>query len=388
MNGPTGLALGPDGGLYVSLTGDGRVGRLRGREPDTVAGGPGPKKDIDPDRGTVATEARLGHLRGLAVGPLGDLFLTQHFNNNCVCRVDRNGMISFFLGGPKDPTKLRTAVDVVAAPDGTVYAADADGCRVWRVAPDGAVSVEAGTGKPGFSGDGGPALRAELNAPSGLALGPDGSLYIADARNGRVRRVTPDGIIDTVAGGGPAGSHDTGDGGPAKGAALALYLDPDSGDVAGLVGLAVGPDGAVYVSDVVHGSVRRIAPAFEGISDSEILILSRDEKELYVFDGVGRHLKTLDAATGALVYRFVYDAAGRLTEVHDGAGAVTRVERKGGRPVALVAPGGERTTLETGADGRLTRVGSPSGETAEMEYDAGGLLTSFKDGTGRVARFR
>ena len=178
--------------------------------------------------------------------------------------------------------------------------------------------------------------------------------------------------------GGGSGGRGSGDGGPATAAHLALYLAPKRDDVCGLVGLAAGPDGDLYIADVGHGAVRRVAPAFDGISDSEILITSEDGKELYVFDGVGRHLETLDAATGALIHRFVYDAAWRLKEIRDGTGAATKVERKAGRPVALVAPGGERTKLETGTDGRLSRIVPPSGEAAAMEYDEGGLLTSFK----------
>ncbi len=378
LNGPTGLAVGPDGGLYVADDGAGRVWRQHGRELQPFVGGLGSVWQFDREA-VPAGQAKLGHLRGLTVGPAGDLFLTQNYNNQCACRVGANGIITFFLGGPNDRTKLLSAVDVVAAADGTVYVVDGDGCRVWRVGPDGTATVAAGTGTRGFSGDGGPAVAAQLNKPSGVALGPDGSLYIADARNERIRRVAPDGVISTFAGGGKSGSRETGDGGPASAAELALYLAPKRDDVCGLVGLAVSPGGGLYVADVGHGSVRRIAPAFDGISDSEILITSEDGQELYVFDGVGRHLETLDAATGALIYRFVYDAAWRLKEVHDGSGAVTRVERKAGRPVALIAPGGERTTLETGADSRLSRVALPTGQSTAMEYDAGGLLTSFKD---------
>ena len=168
----------------------------------------------------------------------------------------------------------------------------------------------AGTGKAGFSGDGGPAATAELNAPSGLAVGPNGGLYIADAGNQRIRRVVSDGIITTVAGTGQTASRETGDGGPATSRLIfALSERPELG-MGRLCGLGVGPEGDLYVADVGHSSVRRVAPAFSGISDSEILISSEDGAELYVFDGVGRHLQTLDGTTGEVRYRFVYDAAG------------------------------------------------------------------------------
>ncbi|MBI3304243.1 MAG: hypothetical protein HYZ72_19435 [Deltaproteobacteria bacterium] len=88
---------------------------------------------------------------------------------------------------------------------------------------------------PGFSGDGGPATQAALNEPIGVAVGPDGSLYIADSLNGRIRRVGLDGIITTVAGNPEVGV--TGDGGPATQATLA---DP--------FGVAVGPDGSLYIA--------------------------------------------------------------------------------------------------------------------------------------------
>src|SRR4051812_47675966 len=76
----------------------------------------------------------------------------------------------------------------------------------------------AGTGVKGFSGDGGPATKAELNNPFGLARGPDGALYFCDVENHRVRKIMPDGTISTVAGSGQKGY--AGDGGPALQAKL------------------------------------------------------------------------------------------------------------------------------------------------------------------------
>jgi sugar lactone lactonase YvrE len=387
LNAPTGLAFGPDGSLYIADDGNDRVRRVRPDGAVMAFAGQGGKLDYSGDGGK-AISAQLSLLRGLAVGPGGDVFIAQNGFNQCVRRVGPDGILTKLGGGMSDKIALRTACAVAAGPDGAVYVADGDGCRVWRVGVDGTAIIVAGTGNAGFSGDDGPAVQAELNEPSGLALGPNGALYIADAGNQRIRRVGNDGIIATVAGKGRTDGRETGDGGPASQASFLLSERPELG-LGRLCGLAVGPGGDLYVADVGHSSVRRIASPFGGISDSEILINSDDGVELYVFDGVGRHLQTLDGTTGAIKYRFVYDMTGRLAEIHETADAVSRIERdKVGRPHALIMPDGKRITLETGKNGYLNRVVFPTGEAVEMECDLGGLMTSFKDAQGHIAHFR
>jgi len=134
---------------------------------------------------------------------------------------------------------------VAGGPDGSVYVAEKGAHRVRRIDPEGIVWTVAGTGSPGFSGDGGPALAATLRRPSGVAIGPDGSLYIADTGNHRVRRVAPDGRIDTVAGDGAPRYE--GDGGSARSASLNSPTD-----------VAVDPAGGVYILDRDNGRVRRL----------------------------------------------------------------------------------------------------------------------------------
>ena len=102
-------------------------------------------------------------------------------------------------GIPGKSASLSSPSDIVAGPDGSVYIAETGRHRVRKVAPDGTISTVAGTAQHGYSGDGGPATSAELNGPRGLALGPDGSLYIADADNFAIRQITPDGVMHTVA---------------------------------------------------------------------------------------------------------------------------------------------------------------------------------------------
>ena len=91
---------------------------------------------------------------------------------------------------------------IAADPVGNLYVSDAADHRVRRVTPAGIITTVAGTGVQGFSGDGGPAGAAQLNSPYGLVFDGTGNLYIADLGNARVRRVTPDGTITTVAGAG------------------------------------------------------------------------------------------------------------------------------------------------------------------------------------------
>ncbi|HTM47440.1 MAG TPA: NHL repeat-containing protein, partial [Bryobacteraceae bacterium] len=128
---------------------------------------------------------------------------------------------------------------------GNVYIADPDNHRVRRVNPQGIIQTVAGQGYPGFSGDGGPASQARLNAPYGLATDAAGALYIADLGNNRVRKVTPDGVITTVAGTGQAASG--GDGSKAPEAQLN-----------GPRNVAVDSAGNLYISEFMGHRIRLV----------------------------------------------------------------------------------------------------------------------------------
>jgi hypothetical protein len=129
--------------------------------------------------------------------------------------------------------------------DGGIYCTGPGGYTVRKVDPHGTITTVAGTGKVGFSGDGGPATKAQLNVPIAVAVDREGNLYITDESNYRIRKVDKDGIIHTVAGSGKHGY--SGDGGPATKAALE---DP--------VGLALDGEGNVFFSDHHNNVVRKI----------------------------------------------------------------------------------------------------------------------------------
>ncbi|MDX2150393.1 MAG: SMP-30/gluconolactonase/LRE family protein [Bryobacteraceae bacterium] len=105
-------------------------------------------------------------------------------------------------GGPAVSAPLASVQGIAVSSQGDIYFADAADHRIRRIDSRGTISTIAGDGRAGFSGDGGPAAKARLHAPYGVALAPDGSLYFADLGNGRVRRIAPDGEISTFAGGG------------------------------------------------------------------------------------------------------------------------------------------------------------------------------------------
>ena len=109
---------------------------------------------------------------------------------------------------------LRTPKDLAIGPDGSVYIADTGDYRVRRVAPNGIITTVAGNGTDSATvSDGGPATSTSIGSPNAISVGPDGNLYIGALR--RVRRVAPNGIITTIAGSGAAGGA-SGDGGPGQ----------------------------------------------------------------------------------------------------------------------------------------------------------------------------
>ena len=151
-------------------------------------------------------------------------------------------------GGPAVAAQLGQIQGIAADRFGNLYLSETDLHRVRRIAANGVISVIAGTGAAGFAGDGGPATAAQLNTPYGLAVDLAGALYIADLGNHRVRRVGPDGAISTVAGSGVKGS--AGDGGPAIGAQL---MTPRN--------VAVDAAGNLYISEFEGHRVRRVDAA-------------------------------------------------------------------------------------------------------------------------------
>ncbi|CAG0951179.1 partial Putative deoxyribonuclease RhsC, partial [Anaerolineae bacterium] len=360
LNWPSRVAVGPDGSLYIADTYNSRIRKVGTDGIITTVAGTG-VSGYSGDGGQ-ATQAELYDPYGVAVGPDGNLYIADLVNSR-IRRVGTDGIITTVAGtgalgysgdgGPATQADLHYAYGVDVGPDGSLYINDSSNSRIRKVGTDGIITTVAGTGGYGYSGDGGPAIQANLLYPNGVAVDTDGSLYIGDTGNNRIRKVRTDGIIITVGGAGlkPGLKH------------------PEE--------VAVGPDGSLYIADSDNYLIRKMK--------NYLTKSLEDGRSVYTFNDAGRHLSTSDTLTGAVLYQFTYDQDGLLTAVTDGDGNTTTIERDAdGNATAIVGPYGQRTILDIDDNGYLRALTNPAGEVYQCSYTADGLMTAFTDPRGNV----
>lgn len=235
------------------LTPDGVISTVAGTGTEGFSGDFGP-----------ATAARFSFPRGLALDEAGNLYIADRWNHH-IRKVAADGVISTVAGsgtrgfggdgGLATEAHLSLPRDVALDTAGNLYISDTSNHRIRKVTPDGMISTVAGSGfSPFFRGDGIPASQAALYLPDRVAVDADGSLYIADTFNDRVRKVAPDGMISTVAGTGQPGF--SGDGGPVAEA----HLNAPTG-------VAVDLAGNVYIDDAHNSRIRVLLPEGPRIDD-------------------------------------------------------------------------------------------------------------------------
>ena len=205
--------------------------------------------------GDSAILARFSGVAGLGTDSLNNLYIVDA-NNERIRVVSPAGGISTIAGRGHfggDGSAATAAVlhrpqGVVQAADGTIYFTDTVNHRVRKVSPDGTISAVAGTGEPGYSGEGGPAAQATLYFPDALAIDSAGNLFVVDQKQLRVRKITPAGVISLVAGNGKAAYSVDGSGALLSGFAY-------------ITGIAVDSAGNIYLSEQVANRVKRITPS-------------------------------------------------------------------------------------------------------------------------------
>jgi len=208
--------------------------------------------------GGTAISATLNNADGLVLDSVGNIYIADNANHR-IRKVTPAGVISTVAGngtagysgdgGAATSAALHSPQDMVVDSAGNLYIADAGNNVIRKVTPAGIISTIAGTGSAGYNGDGGSATNAMLNFPRYVTLDSGGNLYISDSFNGRIRKVTPAGIISTYAGNGTSGF--SGDGGVATNAAFGGNVD----------GLVFDSAGNLYIADVNNARIRMVTPA-------------------------------------------------------------------------------------------------------------------------------
>lgn len=253
---PQGLALDSSGNLYIADVLNHMVRKLSGSSVSTVAGnlvqGPG-----NSGNGGLATNAQLNSPGGVAVDGSGNIFIADSGNSR-VQRIDASTGIVTTVAGTGFPgfsgdgllaksAQLNLPLGIAIDSAGNLYIADTSNNRVRKVtAGTNIITTIAGSTK-GFGGDFGPGAAAKLNYPTAVAVDAARNVYIADSLNSRIRMVLPSGIIQTIAGNGISAYR--GDTGPAT-----------SASIASPTGVAVDKNGGVYIADTQNNVIRLLTP--------------------------------------------------------------------------------------------------------------------------------
>jgi hypothetical protein len=294
---PRSVTFDSTGELYIADYNNNRVRRMNASGIVTTVAGTG-TNGFSGDGG-AATNASIGPPYGLALDSAGNFYIADN-NNNRVRKVDTSGIITTVAGGGSGGdggaatnADLYGPTGVCLDAAGNLYIATSEYSTIRKVDTNGIITTVAGNGNFGFSGDGGAATNATLDAPFGVALDATDNLYIADYSNNRIRKVDTNGIITTVAGDGPSYPNNgtySGDGGQATNAGLnhpvAMTLDAVSN---------------LYIADSSDNRIRIVTPS--GI----ISTVAGNGQSTYAGDG--------GAATNARLYSpsgLAFDTAGNL----------------------------------------------------------------------------
>jgi len=358
--------------VSVLNKGNGTTNRNNAHIIETVAGDG--TEDYSGDGGP-AVQARLDHPNGVAVDASGSIYIADSYNH-CIRKVDTSGIITTVAGdgtedysgdgGPAVQAKMDYPFGVAADGSGNLYIADSHNYRIRKVDTSGIITTVAGDGTHGYSGDGGPAARAKLDWPYGVAVDASGNIYIADAWNHCIRKLDTSGIIRTVAG---DGTQDySGDGGPAVQAKLSRPC-----------GVAVDASGNIYVADMYNHCIRKLGlpSTFASTMTAGDIPFAEANGLGHIMSSAGLHKQTIDLDTGTVLYEFSYDDDNNLLSITDRFANRITVDRDGsGMPIAIISPDGITTGLTIDSNNHLTRITYPDNSFYSFKYTLDGLMTA------------
>src|SRR5579871_5903869 len=299
---PHGIAVDSSGNFYISDTSNSSIRKIDPRtgQISTIAGNGSREYGGD---GGPAVNAQVDDPTNVAFDSAGNMYIADT-DNEVIRKVAKDGTISTVAGLP-DPTGnylyngdgisatkafLDTPIDIAVDSAGNLYISDYGHHRIRKVATNGTISTIAGDGTARFAGDGGPASKASLRFPRGLAFDQSGNLYVVDYGNSRVRRIAAaDGTITTVAGGGTR-------------IVTNVALPATQAQLTAPLGIALDRAGNMYISESTTSRVYEVAA-----SSGNISILAGNGN--YGFSGDGGPAPLSSFTTP---YGLAFDSAGDL----------------------------------------------------------------------------
>ena len=247
---PVGLVVNSDGIVYMADTMNRRLVKMTPNKEGLDSYGFAGSGEASYLNG-VGTLAAFAYPTGLALAPDGTLYIGD-FGKHRVRVADQEKSVStpsWSTALAVDPQRYQNSLllpeGVSAASDGFVYVADTLNNRIAKVSPEGEITTLAGNGSPGFKD--GSSTTAQFSYPSDITTTPDGTIYVADTGNNRIRKITPDGMVSTVAGGGDSSGPDIGS--PALGSFIVSPISVLASD-----------SGYVYVADWGNHRIVRFTP--------------------------------------------------------------------------------------------------------------------------------
>ena len=379
---PKRIALGPDGSLYLVMDIDGGSSHYQDKVPRACRITPDgvihrlTKADYAPNwistgDGGPALNATVTDAKSIAVGPDGSVFIGDYGASsaeNLIRRIGPDGIISTYAGGlglseSDNPTRATASAltgceGLALDANGTLFIAEYANHRVKQVSRNGIMSV---------------LMSGSDLVPVDLDLAPDGSLYVTSAPvcgyGGcpRILKRDPDGNVTVFAG--RSDGHPEVQGG--YGTAVGMSAD----------GIGIGPDGEVYIADYL--TVIKIQKPYPTRLTKTFTLASPDGSEIYAFDKLGRHLWTRDALTGGVRYLFNYDGSGQLKSIYDSNGDSTRITRSGST-ITITAPNGQVTTLGLDGYNYLQTITDPASQQIVLSNSSDGLLQSYTDANSQT----
>jgi sugar lactone lactonase YvrE len=352
---PASIAVDTSGNFYVADASGNTIQKIT---PVGVVSTLAGLTDVAGSQDGAGSNARFNQPDGLAVDGSGNVYVTDT-GNATIRKITPDGVVSTLAGsatrgnqdGVGSAASFRAPGGIAVDSAGTVYVADTFNATIRKITSSGSVSTLAGTA--GSRGDAdGTGSAAQFNNPSGVAVDAAGNLYVADTYNETIRKVTPTGIVTTLAGSAGISGGNDGTG------IYALFNQPD--------GVAVDASGNICVADTGNAIIRKITPGGVVITVAGLPGIA----------GMG------DSASGVAIFNqphgLVADGAGNIQVADAGNAAIRKIAPDGAvTTLALTAAPAETTTAQTRANSPTTAAFGTATDTASGGGSGGAMESWF-----------